>query len=253
MIKRIETPYMDSKYFGFLDGNLYLENTQKTFVPSRIVDALANFWCLAYALDLPQGLLSLFRHGQPLPVIGNMGLFIPPFSILDWRLNIGQFEWKSVLMFSEPPETAPKFATLFPLNYELPFTKSGINSEIFDQIKKSGQRVDKEEKLIPLSLKVKRAIDLNFNSSISIGDIAKNINSTASPISRAFKITYDISPLFYRNQLRVFDASLKLLKGETVTEAAHEVGFQDLSRFNKQFKEKMRAIPSQFKSVVPTK
>lgn len=55
------------------------------------------------------------------------------------------------------------------------------------------------------------------------------------------------SPVAYRNQLRVYDASVKMLKGESIAKAAHDVGFQDLSRFNKQFKVKMRAIPSQFK------
>ncbi len=251
LLRTIQTPYSDTRYYRFLDGNLYFESLQKTTMPTRLVDAFSNFWSLAYVLDLPTDLLSLNHHGESVPIFGDMGLFIPPFSILDWRLKSGQIEWKSIMMFSEPPVSAPKSATLFPLKYVLPFTKTGINNEVFELMMTCGQRVDKEDTVVPLGLRAKKAIDLSFNDSKSLGDLAREIKCSPSALSRAFKKTYEISPVCYRNQLRVFDASIKLLKGESVIQAAHEVGFQDLSRFNKQFKEKMRAIPRQFKTVVP--
>ena len=246
MIRKIETPYAVTTYYNFPGGGLYFESLQKTEKLTCMFDAFPNFWSLAYALDLPEGKVFLVRRGQLIPVSGNVGLFIPPFSILDWRLNIGLVEWKAVIQFSEPPVLAPKHATMFQLRYELPLTRSGINEEIFGLIK-TGQRVDKEEKVIPLGLKAKQAIDLSFSDSVLMDNLCKDLGCSPSAMSRAFKASYGISPVAYRNQLRVYDASLKMLMGESVTKAAHDVGFQDLSRFNKQFKIKMRAIPSQFK------
>lgn len=246
LIRKIETPYSVTSYYDFPEGGLYFESVQKTSKMTRIVDAFADFWSLAYALDLPEGLVFLCRHGKLIPVTGNVGLFIPPFSILDWRLACGQVEWKAVIQFSEPPPLAPKIATLFDLQFELPLTRSGINENIFASIQ-TGQSVNKEEKVIPLSLKAKQAIDLSFSDSVLMEELCKDLGCTQSSMSRAFKATYGISPVAYRNQLRVYDASVKMLKGESITKAAHDVGFQDLSRFNKQFKVKMRAIPSQFK------
>jgi AraC-like DNA-binding protein len=67
-------------------------------------------------------------------------------------------------------------------------------------------------------------------------------------MSRYFKDSYKLSPLQYCNRLRCFDASWLLLAEQIkVSEAAYDVGFKDLSRFNKQFKKHLQAKPSQYR------
>jgi AraC-like DNA-binding protein len=248
ILSTVETPVAITTYYNFCGENIYFECLQKSRAATRIFDAFSQFWSIAYTHDLAPGKVYLKRHGELIPVFGNVGLFVPPFTILDWHVQGGEIPWKAIVMFGTCPDVAPALATVFPLRYELPFDRQGLNLSIFEKMGE-GQIVSKEEKILPLSLKAKAAIDGYFDDPISLGQIAKEIGYTQSAISRAFKITYEISPIYYRNQLRIFNASLKLLRGSSVTQVGHEVGFQDLSRFNKQFRSRMKAMPRQFKTL----
>jgi methylphosphotriester-DNA--protein-cysteine methyltransferase len=77
--------------------------------------------------------------------------------------------------------------------------------------------------------------------------IARQLRTSATVMGRAFKRDFDLTPVQYRNHLRVTAASFELIEGKAVTRVAEDVGFDDLSRFNKNFKAITRTQPSQFK------
>lgn len=77
--------------------------------------------------------------------------------------------------------------------------------------------------------------------------LAHALGFNLAVIDRAFKSYFDLSPISYRNRMRVLDAAHRLLLGQnSVTDVALEVGFGGLANFNKQFKKFMKVPPSEY-------
>jgi AraC-like DNA-binding protein len=99
----------------------------------------------------------------------------------------------------------------------------------------------------PVALKVREVIHQTYEGPCSISDIALDLDIDHSVLTKSFTKAFGIPPVKYRNILRVHDSVRHLLFGnKTATAAAFDVGFEDLSRFNKNFKQIMEAVPSQF-------
>ena len=105
------------------------------------------------------------------------------------------------------------------------------------------QSVELNPKPSLLSLKAKKLIDGNYLSYPSIARIARRLGITHAHLSRQFKRDFMISPTGYLHQLRLADAPLKLAKGEEIINVSQDVGYNDLSRFYKQFRKTTRTSP----------
>ena len=101
-----------------------------------------------------------------------------------------------------------------------------------------------------LSLKAKRLIDEHYLDYPSIGRIAKRLGVTPEHLSRQFKNDFELSPSAYLHQLRLADAPLRLARGEDIIKVSENVGYNDLSRFYKQFRKSTRTSPGVCRSVV---
>lgn len=99
-----------------------------------------------------------------------------------------------------------------------------------------------------LTDKCKKTIDKSFIHNIPISDVAKRCKTSHSQMTRSFKKDYGITPIFYRNWMRVMSASFLLLEQTKIADTQGLVGFEDLSRFNKQFKKITHSTPKQFKA-----
>jgi len=89
-------------------------------------------------------------------------------------------------------------------------------------------------------------IEEEYQNLYRISSLAKRIDSENWDLTRAFKKSYGITPLKYLNSLRTIEAIYKILengKNAKIIDIAFNVGFRDLSRFNKQFKKIVRFIP----------
>jgi AraC-like DNA-binding protein len=128
---------------------------------------------------------------------------------------------------------------------ELP--KSEVDFQKF--VQKCQERIEIEFNSAPsgISQRTKRKIDQSYDKDVSLSDIARSLKTRATVMGRAFKKDFGVSPVTYRNHLRITMASLALTDGKTVTDVASEVGFEDLSRFNKNFKAMTRTQPKRFK------
>jgi AraC-like DNA-binding protein len=94
-----------------------------------------------------------------------------------------------------------------------------------------------------LSLKAKRLIDENYLSFPSIARVAGRLGVTHEHLSRQFKRDFEISPGAYLHQLRLADAPLRLARGEEIINVSQDVGYNDLSRFYKQFRKTTKTSP----------
>jgi AraC-like DNA-binding protein len=95
-----------------------------------------------------------------------------------------------------------------------------------------------------LSLNAKRLIDENYLIYPSIARIAKKLKISHAHLSRQFRKDYGLSPSGYLHKLRVAEATFRLSRGEDIIEISQDVGYNDLSRFYKQFRKATHTSPA---------
>ncbi len=83
--------------------------------------------------------------------------------------------------------------------------------------------------------------------------VAERLGVTPEHLSRQFKRDFEMSPTNYLHQLRLADAPLRLAKGEDIVNVSQDVGYNDLSRFYKQFRKATKTSPGVCRSVLKSK
>lgn len=91
-------------------------------------------------------------------------------------------------------------------------------------------------------------IDENYNTDISLSDIAGYVYISTSHFARAFKKYYDISPIQYLLSVRIEKARQYLEETNLkVGEIASAVGFSAQQRFNDIFRKQTGMSPSEYR------
>lgn len=98
-----------------------------------------------------------------------------------------------------------------------------------------------------VALKTKHFIDNNFSEILLITDLAKKLNYSRSVMTREFTKAYGISPVEYRQKVRVYRAVRVLAAGANVTTALVESGFSSQTQFFHQFKKHIGTQPFNYK------
>jgi AraC-like DNA-binding protein len=91
-------------------------------------------------------------------------------------------------------------------------------------------------------------IQQHATETIGIPDIAEHCCLSTSRIAHLFSDYLDISPIEYRNRLRIGKSIDLLEAGKKVDEVAGSVGFSSVAHFNLLFKRYMGTSPRQFKA-----
>ena len=95
-----------------------------------------------------------------------------------------------------------------------------------------------------VSRDAKQLIDENYLVYPSIARIADRLKVSHEHLSRQFKKDYALTPSAYLHKLRVADATFRLSRGEDIIDISLDVGYNDLSRFYKQFRKATRTSPA---------
>jgi len=109
-------------------------------------------------------------------------------------------------------------------------------------------QIDESNSKIPAKFKSLQAalseVTEHWNESRSVADYAKLCNMSEVNFRRLFKEYTGLSPIDYRNDLRLSNARSKLQSGEfNVSEAAELCGFSNLSFFIRLYKKKYGHTP----------
>jgi AraC-like DNA-binding protein len=93
-------------------------------------------------------------------------------------------------------------------------------------------------------------IHQNFNRDISLGDVADIVNMSETAFSRFFKKNTGNNFSEHVTILRVAEAC-KLLSDTTkaITDICFEVGYSNISNFNRKFKERRGMTPSRYREL----
>jgi len=186
---------------------------------------------------------------QVRPTSNHCGVFYPPFSITEPSFKDTKASLVGIAS-SEPLATQDMAGpTLFE------FTELKIPAGAAEAIKvlrtsRNHRPVPKQPAPSVLSQKAKNLLDESYLVYPSIARIAARLGVTHEHLSRQFKRDFGISPSTYLRQLRVADVPLKLARGEDIIEISFDVGYNDLSRFYKQFRKTTHTSPGACKSIM---
>jgi AraC-like DNA-binding protein len=177
------------------------------------------------------------------PISSPFAVFYPTFTMIKAHTRnvkgtvngIGSVRWFSEL---------PRQPMIFKTNFRGEFSSFDQALEVLAS-RKQEQSIEVNSAPSLLSVKAKRLIDENFLIFPSIGRIAKRLNVSHEHLSRQFKRDYGLSPSAYLHQLRISEATFRLFIGEDeIIDISQDVGYNDLSRFYKQFKKTTKTSPA---------
>ena len=100
----------------------------------------------------------------------------------------------------------------------------------------------------PVEYDFKKTIEKNLFSNLSVDELAKLCNMSASTFKRKFNSVYKKSPAQYLLEKKIEKAILEISKNQKpITEIAYDCGFDSISTFNRNFKKHTSFSPTEFK------
>jgi len=253
----IETPSYRSDVFFKSPGERIVLREHRFAYDSEqareLIDVHADYWTFAVA-DLDEDLVSVrTSDGETKSLVGPTAIFLPGFSIVEFLLKQGTVHWCYLLSTgSAPAPTLPG-----PTAFMLPHLEcamdliKGSSARLEDWIHAqscNGIAIEKNSYPHVVSTRVKQLIDQRFREAQDLSPIFTELGFSSSAASRLFKRTYGLSPVQYRNQLRVMQAGTDLIFGaESVHKAHLGVGLEDPSYFYLRFREHMNTTPARFR------
>lgn len=202
----------------------------------------AEGWLLEL-LKLEAGEVSFFAAEKEIrPRFSEFAIFYPPFSITRIYFRNVKASLQGIAGTAAPVSDFSKK----PLVFETDFAKSAKSAAQAGEILKSAgsaRIVEAYPNASLLSIRAKRLIDENYQIFPSIARIAARLEVSHEHLTRQFKRDFRLTPVAYLHKLRIADASFRLLRGEPIIEVSGEVGYNDLSRFYKQFRKSTSQSP----------
>ncbi|MEA4849708.1 MAG: Ada metal-binding domain-containing protein [Clostridiaceae bacterium] len=99
---------------------------------------------------------------------------------------------------------------------------------------------------LELVKKAKDILDLNYNGTIELSNISRQLGVSTNHLARLFKKQLGLTPMRYITGLRVEKAAELLKREDTgILEIAYMTGFNSLSRFYKCFKAQTGLTPKE--------
>jgi AraC-like DNA-binding protein len=209
--------------------------------------------CRAWLLELYEqnaGKITFAKgSGVVRPETDRFGVFYSPFSICQPCFEGFAGHVSGIAAIDPLPS---KFLTR-PVVFDVAFKNAPSSlSDVLETLSRGTNMQSIEIHPTPslLTLKAKRIIDESYLINPSISKIAFHLKVTPEHLSRQFKNDFGMSPSNYLRRLRVADAPLRLAKGEKIVEVSQDVGYNDLSRFYKQFRKTTETSPGECKTML---
>jgi AraC-like DNA-binding protein len=204
-----------------------------------------NYW-LYRTIRLRAGSASYFSNGRMELVCGpSFGTFFPPNAISYGAWNGVTCEVSGVWSNARLPRKLIESGPLLfqPGRLEAP---TGVD-HLVELLSKATNRIsiDRTFEASAVSMRTKRQINQTFtDANIKMKDIALSLKLPASQIADYFRRDLGLTPVVYRNFLRMELAVFLLAQGKKVQEVCSAVGFSDPTRFYRAAQRYLNATPS---------
>jgi AraC-like DNA-binding protein len=239
--------------FTVLDSNtVYLKETITVRGRSFFMDVTNELWVFSLLSVDAADVFFRTHSGEIIIPPGEYGFFKPPFSITEIGAENKQVTLTAILSRVPLPDGIPEAPTLFRLRRNvLPENYSDLFSLLCTAPVQNGIARYDSEHVAGIALKAKNSIDTQYREPLPIGAIAEKIGISSNLFSMYFKKAFHLTPSEYRKQLRIKSSVFQLLDSSyekrSVTDIAFNCGYNDLSRYNKQFKSYTGVTPRQVK------
>ena len=112
--------------------------------------------------------------------------------------------------------------------------------------------VQSSDSSFPHSRRINRIVQFvekNYNRKISLEDVGEQVGMSASSVSRFFKKRTRHNFWDYLNGFRIDRAAQMMIETEhTISEISYECGFNNISNFNRVFRERIGTTPSDYRN-----
>lgn len=205
------------------------------------VDVQCNCWTLGWA-NIPKDRVFYQTGSTWTELSGSVFIYRAPFSVIHWRLKPGTLNWGFKVSYKDL-STAQKIPSQIISGSFFDIESDTILKSI---AQKNGTIID-QSIIEDCVWDLKKSIDATFHSTVNIQDLLPK-NRNYSYMSREFKKRYNVSPVKYRNTLRLMQAYQDLMfSGQSVETVYHQNGITDPKYFYSRFKKLFGALPAQFR------
>lgn len=233
-----------SQFFSLDSEHIFIERTESYDQATSIIESFANNWFIGF-IGNEYHKIKLRSGKAFIDIIGPCFIILPPFSLVEWELQPGEFKWYGFFFRKMDLNIQLPCPVLHPWDQRIPKNKG----EIYQYLKlyKLGTPITTNRDNSALSEKVKTLIDQNFQEELKIDTLAERLRVHRSFLSRCFKKSFGLTPVEYRHKLRVFEA-LKVMNqaNQDITYAAVESGFSSIQRFEDHFNNIFGITPKEF-------
>lgn len=150
------------------------------------------------------------------------------------------------------PKSFPKKAIIFPYSklvtpIDLPITESLVNN------RQQTNFIEIATQPSGIAERIKSEIEKSYMTSLTLRDLSEKLRLSLSSQTQHFKNSYHVSPSFYKKNLRIVSSMEKLLRAlkndQSINDIAFDCGYNDISRFYKQFKKLIGTTPRSIKQL----
>jgi AraC-like DNA-binding protein len=195
-------------------------------------------------VELEAGEIFFVCGGREIrPDSNRIGIFYAPFSILQTGYKDARGRVRGIAATRSLPEEISARPFVFEMTGAQNPSSADEAIEILASRRRRRQSIEFNPKASLLSVKAKRLIDENYLIFPSIARVAARLGVSHEHLARQFKRDFGLTPSSYLRQIRIADAPLRLAKGEEIISVSQQVGYNDLSRFYKQFRQTNETSP----------
>jgi len=231
-----------------VDGEYSIED--EISIPGEGISPLV--FCAGWLLeiiDIGSGEYSFLRDGEKVRTGSDrIGAYYPPFTVIQTYVRSLKGRVTGVGSI-KMLDGLPSKPVVFETNFAEEFTSAYQAVDVISSATNI-QSIELNTNPSLLSIRAKRLIDDNYLIYPSIARIASKLKVSHEHMSRQFKRDYKMSPSKYLHQLRYADATYKLSLGEEIVDVSYDVGYNDLSRFYKQFRKSAKMSPATCRSIL---
>lgn len=205
-------------------------------------DATGPYWVVGL-IRVVAGRVHFLVDGRLREAPGRSFVMVmPPHCVVSVVLEKAKTINSAVFSRSDFPEGMPKEPFAFPVERFAPLhSRADVKSLLLRM--RARMPISHCTRPHPLSEELKGRLGLSFQEPLPLSGLAREIGTSPAVLSRLFRRDWGKPPVQFRNWLRVMESFRHLAEQKAVTETAFEAGFNDLSRFHKQFKKTVGYTP----------
>ena len=230
------------------DGGYAISDRLKIDGEGASVFVFGRGWLLEI-VEIERGEYYFYSDGRKVRPDGRrFGLFYPSFSIVRpfVRDVAGSVRGVGAIGMIDG---LPNGAVMFDTNFGGEFGDAGEAVEVIRDASNL-RSIEMNTAASLLAIRCKRLIDENYLAEPSIARIAARLKVSHEHMTRQFRRDFGMSPSAYLHHLRVAEATYRLSLGDAIIDISAEVGYNDLSRFYKQFKKQTTTSPGECRTLL---